>query len=184
MRKIHMKGAWPWLVAAGAVFVPATVLGALTIPNSFTAGTPIKASEMNENFAAIKEAVDKKQEAPARGVYTTSFGGQTGYAAINCSTNCTVFSSYNSSGGNTSVTRHGTGHYTVSFAGLGTWCSLPAICLADGVVQVTAYGDDSRYCKLMGWSTRNPSAEGTATVTCHAANGAASDSNFMISLTR
>lgn len=32
--------------------------GTLTIPNTFTAGTPAKAAEVNQNFTAVKAAVD------------------------------------------------------------------------------------------------------------------------------
>lgn len=58
MRSTEFEKSWRWLVAAGAVFVPATVMGALTIPHSFTPNTPIKAAQMNENFAAVKAEID------------------------------------------------------------------------------------------------------------------------------
>lgn len=35
-----------------------SIAGEITIPNTFTAGTPAKASEVNDNFSAVKIAVD------------------------------------------------------------------------------------------------------------------------------
>ncbi|HEY2404820.1 MAG TPA: hypothetical protein VGI10_02410 [Polyangiaceae bacterium] len=52
---------WRWLIATGAIFVPAVALGTVTIPFSFTSGTVIKAADMNSNFSAFKTAVDALQ---------------------------------------------------------------------------------------------------------------------------
>lgn len=180
MRKIHMKGAWRWLVAAGAVFVPATVLGAMTIPHTFTAGTPIKAAEMNENFAAIEEELDKKQEKPASGAFMTSATGNSGYVAATCDTGgCDRSMTFNSTGQLNTVTRQSVGNYKVSLPGLGVACQ--GICLAlTGIPQVTAFGNNSHYCKVKNWVTVN--ADGTAhvDVACYNASGTAVDSNFTL----
>jgi hypothetical protein len=50
--------SWRWLVALGAVFVPAVALGSLTLPYTFVSGTAIKAAEVNANFTAVKTNVD------------------------------------------------------------------------------------------------------------------------------
>ncbi len=42
----------------GALLVPAVAISALNVPHSFSSGDPISASQMNENFAAIKATVD------------------------------------------------------------------------------------------------------------------------------
>lgn len=52
---------WRWLVALGAVFVPAVALGTVTLPFTFTSGTLIKAGDVNANFTALKTAVDQLQ---------------------------------------------------------------------------------------------------------------------------
>ena len=53
---------WRWLVALGAVFVPTAVMGAGTLPFSFSAGTPIRAAEVNANFDALKARLDTLEE--------------------------------------------------------------------------------------------------------------------------
>jgi hypothetical protein len=55
------KKRWRWLGVAGALFVPAVAVAAVTLPFTFTPGTPVRASEVNANFAALKEAVDVLQ---------------------------------------------------------------------------------------------------------------------------
>ena len=49
---------WRWLVALGAVFVPGIVSGALSLPFTFSAGTPIKAADVNANFEALRARLD------------------------------------------------------------------------------------------------------------------------------
>jgi len=56
---------WRWLVALGAVFVPGIVSGALTLPFKFTAGTPIKAADVNANFEALRAKLDALSATPA-----------------------------------------------------------------------------------------------------------------------
>jgi hypothetical protein len=53
-----LKTSWKWLVACGAIFVPSTLLAALTVPHTFTAGTPSKAAQVNENFAEVETYVN------------------------------------------------------------------------------------------------------------------------------
>ncbi len=52
-----------------AVLVPfAVAASSLTIPNVFTPNTPIKAAEVNENFAAVQSALNSKLDAAAASV--------------------------------------------------------------------------------------------------------------------
>jgi hypothetical protein len=54
-----------WSIGLG-VLVPVVVLASnLTLPYSFTPGTPIHASEVNANFAAVQAAVNSKLDADA-----------------------------------------------------------------------------------------------------------------------
>jgi hypothetical protein len=76
------------------------------------------------------------------------------------------------------VTRTGVGIYSVTckgvgggplFGGSGTWGP-------GGHVQVTAYGSDSDYCKVVSWVTGG--ADFTANVRCFNTAGALSDDRF------
>src|SRR5262245_9039898 len=49
---------WRWPLALAAVFVPGIATGALTLPHVFTPGTPIRASEINANFDAVRQKSD------------------------------------------------------------------------------------------------------------------------------
>jgi type VI protein secretion system component Hcp len=54
----RIQSSWRILVVVGAILVPGVVAGAFQVPNTFKAGTPIKAAEMNENFSALAAKVD------------------------------------------------------------------------------------------------------------------------------
>jgi type VI protein secretion system component Hcp len=73
--KLRIAGGWKWAVALGAVFVPALVMGAIDLPYTFKAGTPIKAAEMNANFDALKARLDALAPAASPDVGTMSING-------------------------------------------------------------------------------------------------------------
>lgn len=54
----RIQKSWRWLVAATAVFVPGIVSGALALPFTFSAGTAIKAADVNANFEALRARLD------------------------------------------------------------------------------------------------------------------------------
>jgi type VI protein secretion system component Hcp len=54
----RIEKKWRWLVAAGAVFVPGIVSGALSLPFTFKSGDPIRAADVNANFAALQSRLD------------------------------------------------------------------------------------------------------------------------------
>jgi Chaperone of endosialidase len=53
-----------FFVGAISVTASLSVLAAVNIPNTFTAGQPIKASDVNANFSSLKSAVDALQSNP------------------------------------------------------------------------------------------------------------------------
>lgn len=62
------KAVWT-AVGVGLVFGAVAIANNVTIPNSFTPGTPTSASQMNANFQAVKAAIDDtytRAEADAR----------------------------------------------------------------------------------------------------------------------
>lgn len=55
------------------VLIPVGVLASnLTLPHTFTAGTPIRAAEVNANFAAVATAVNSKLDSSAAGTKSGS----------------------------------------------------------------------------------------------------------------
>lgn len=204
MRMGSIRGSWRWLVAAGAVFVPATVMGALTIPHSFTANTPIKAAEVNANFDAIKtevdamstrvdgidsratgtrteleEAIANKQDKPARGTFVASSAGKAAYAFGSCSTGTCqgTLTAFNPTGETVTVTRNSTGDYKVTFPKLGASCSTVPCFVITGVPVVSAVGENSNICKVKNWGGIN---DVVVDVRCQTPAGAATDSNFSV----
>ncbi len=61
----RIEKKWRWLVAAGAVFVPGIVSGALSVPFTFKAGDPIRAADVNANFAALQSRLDALSATPS-----------------------------------------------------------------------------------------------------------------------
>ncbi|HMR05233.1 MAG TPA: hypothetical protein PKA88_05635 [Polyangiaceae bacterium] len=179
------KNSWKWLVALGAVFVPASLMAAVTIPNTFTAGTTIVAADMNANFAAIKTFVDGlettvngKANAAATGTqYTNTPNGKSVYAwsgschtstTANCAVNATY--SYNAGGAAITSTRSAAGVYNVTFPGLAT--------TAGGNVQVTAYGNNTNNCKVVSWGNTN------VNIRCYTSAGVNQDTQWTVLVTR
>lgn len=77
--------------------------------------------------------------------------------------------SYNSRGGENTITRSGTGLYRARLPGFDT---------AGGNVQVTAYDTSSNYCKVVQWSTLN-----TVDVACFDAAGIPADTQWTLRYT-
>ena len=76
---------------------------------------------------------------------------------------------WNSTGGINTITRAGTGQYTVR---------LPGMTVRGGNVMVTSFGSDATYCKPASWT---PDASGmNVQVRCFGAVGQASDTNFSL----
>ncbi len=133
--KAFLKNFRNQLIFGSFVFLSAAVgYAVVTIPNTFTAGTSASADQVNENFAALKTAVDAL-EARLDGLGSNppmpSASGILGYATISTD-GSTVSNSFNSSGGAiTSASPHTTGLYAITFAGLGNGTS------QSGNIQVT-----------------------------------------------
>ncbi len=81
------------------------------------------------------------------------------------------YNAQNRSAGNT-VTKTATGTYSVTCKGVGGGAPWGP----GGHVQVTAYGGDADYCKVVSWSTGGP--DFTVTVRCFNPAGALSDNQF------
>ncbi|WP_456476038.1 hypothetical protein [Oceanithermus sp.] len=162
------------------VFVTALGLWglAVTIPNSFSSGEVVSATKMNENFQALKDAVDAL-EAKLAAVQAGQQAPptQTGKLAYVWVTGGTADATYrfNPSGGDITVSSPATGVYDVTFAGLDLG--------AGGVVQVTGYGLDNTYCKVRGWDTLTP-PDTVVQVRCYDATGAAVDARFTVLVLR
>lgn len=130
------------LVFGSCVFLSAAVgYAVVTIPNTFTAGTVASADQVNENFAALKSAVDTLQTQVATLQAANplpSASGRLAYAFVN--EDASLVRSFNSSGGTNSAVVDGTPVYTVTFPGLADEGSF------DGNVQVTASATDRAFC--------------------------------------
>jgi hypothetical protein len=127
------RSYWHWLGALGAVLVPAIVTAALTLPNTFTAGTVIKAADVNANFAAVvthASGVDTSIASLQTQVATLQAAAPIAYAKITGAT-VAAFGGV----GTTAVATTGTGFpYNITFTG-----TYPAaISAAKIVVQATA----------------------------------------------
>ena len=75
---------------------------------------------------------------------------------------------YNSSGGAVTTARTSVGNYTVTFAGIGS---------PGGVAHADAYGSNSNFCNVSGWS--NSGADEKVSVVCYTTGTAPVDSMFV-----
>jgi hypothetical protein len=125
------------------------------------AGTPIDGmfTAMVENYSAPNSTLYqsyKKAYVWADQPNTASYSPAPGY-------------SYNSANSINSIQRIGIGTYDVQLGRMNE---------VGGNVQVTAYGDNSDYCKVQNWSTANGVT--TARVRCFNALGQSADSRFSL----
>ena len=124
------------LIFASCVFFSTAVgYAVVTIPNDFTAGTAASANQVNENFAALKSAVDTLQTQVAALQAANPLPSQSGrlaYAFVN--NDASVLRSFNSSGGTNTAVVDVDPKYTVTLPGLADAGSV------GGNVQVTASG--------------------------------------------
>lgn len=124
--------------------------------------------------------------APVDTTYTVSFEkpivnpGPIGYVwadqaatALNVAYTPSPTWSFNSTGGANSVTRTGTGAYTVRLNGLG---------VAAGHVQVTPYGTGTELCKVLNWGPTG--ADQLVRVQCYAAGGTTVNTRFNVTYSR
>lgn len=91
----------------------------------------------------------------------------------------TLFYQFNSSCAPNTITRTGTGSYTVKFPGL---AAPPGDPQPGGTVKVTAYGFDSEICKVDSWSAIG--ADQYVQVRCFTAPGVPADTKFTATYTR
>ncbi len=147
---------------------------AVTIPNSFSSGEVVSASKMNQNFQALKAAVDQleskvaaleadnadlkdKLSAVQAGMKAVaSKTGQFGYAYVVANGSLSTSASFNSSGSGVASLKVGTGDYEVSFLGLDT---------GEGTVMITT-ADPSSQCVNFYWEY-DPTGATTVFVKCY-----------------
>jgi outer membrane murein-binding lipoprotein Lpp len=112
---MNFKDAKGFIIGAVVVASSLSAL-AVSIPNAFTAGTPIKASDINANFTALKTATDTLEakvatlEANTNG--PTSKGSLRAFVIVNGA--AAISNQYSSTGGSITVTAQGTGNYKIS----------------------------------------------------------------------
>jgi hypothetical protein len=162
------------------VFLGVAAIGyTVTIPNSFTGGNPILASEMNTNFTALKTAVDAleaKVNTLGVNLPLASRQGKMGYAWADLPTSASYTPdttySFSSSGGAITATRSAVGTYAITFSGIGSGIGG----VDGGHVQVSAYRTNTR-CVVNRWSAFSwPDV--TIYVDCYDSTGTAADSRY------
>lgn len=175
-----MKGSNLKYFALGLMLASAGLWAlAVTIPNSFTAGTTISASQVNQNFQALKTAVDAleaKVNALGTNAIPAAKTGRVGYAWADQPASASYTPdpdySFNSAAGAITATRSGAGDYAIVFSGLGGGPN------EGGNVQVSAYGSGAGYCRVQGWASIGSSV--TININCFNSAGVATDMAYTV----
>ena len=169
-------------------------VAAVSLPNTFTAGTSASAAQVNANFAALKAAVDALQTQAAADTAKIaalegklaplgsnpalpSKRGLLAYAFASDATSTAVYTpnsiySYSSTGGAITAQKQGAGLYLVTFAGMGANAS------AGGNVQVSSVSNDAT-CNVNAWVQGATVNDVAIQVQCKQ-NGTAVDSTFSV----
>ncbi|ADR37596.1 hypothetical protein Ocepr_2146 [Oceanithermus profundus DSM 14977] len=147
---------------------------AVTIPNSFSSGEVVSAAKMNQNFQALKDAVDaleaKLAAVPPGQLTLPSQQGKLAYAWIYSDGTADSDYQFNSAGGAITGTKLATGQYEVT---------IPNIALnPGGNVQVTGYGSLPLFCNVGSWGTIGSDTK--VKVYCFNTGGTAADSSFSL----
>ncbi|WP_456413315.1 hypothetical protein [Oceanithermus profundus] len=143
---------------------------AVTIPNTFSSGEVVSAAKMNENFQALKDAVDALEAKLAEqqamwAALPTRQGFPRAYVAVDF--DGAVLESFNTTGGAVGVTRVGPGRYDVDFGDV-------AVVYKLNPLAITALTDGRRcYANSLG---------GVLKVLCRDPAGNLADSQFWVIL--
>lgn len=162
------------LVLAAAAANPANVPDAVRLSfiaddddGNLSNGTP--------HFAELAAAADSRNIPRPAGLVRDRVGYVWANDPAAASYTPSATYSYNSAGGAMTITRSGTGRYSVRFAGLGGGSS------SGGNVQVTSYGFGSESCKVQSWGSGG--SDFVANVGCFTANGSPGDSRYTVLVT-
>jgi outer membrane murein-binding lipoprotein Lpp len=165
---MNFKDAKGFIIGAIVVASGLSAL-AISIPNAFTAGSTIKASDINTNFTALKTATDALEakvatlEANAKG--PTSKGSLRAFVIANGA--AAISNQYSSTGGNITVTSTGTGVYAVAIPGLSFF-------YRDHPAVVTPLSDGNNVCYPASYGTTS------ANVRCYDDTGAPANTSFSL----
>lgn len=170
MRRLHIRPTYANVVSTLALVI-AVGGGGVAVAASVGANSVGSRQVINESLKS-KDVMDGTLT--QADLTSGSVGIVRGYAwnnvpsgAVGTPTQLTHEYVYNSGGGPVTVTRSGTGTYTVDFTGLSFY---------PGNVQVTSYGGTANYCKVSGWG------DSTVDVKCYDPAGAAADNTFSLAV--
>ncbi len=158
------------LVAQAAGFISSADIINNTVKSQDIKNNHVKSKDIRDNTIKSRDVKDGTLTHPD--LTTGSIGIARGYAwndvlAPVGTVTLTKGYTYNSSGGNVTVSSPGTGVYNVTFTGL-SW--------DPGNVQVSGYGATATWCNVGSWGSP------TVTVRCYDAAGAPANSLFTVAV--